>query len=123
MGSILEFNSSVINSLLLLFIVLFLLFKSKSWTGPAIENRVGKIESSLKILAGNFGRLERDFDDFKREISKTDEEMLTEMRVIGTVGAEFGRLKEKFTEIENQLLKIDQMTTSLPCNPCGGERK
>ena len=123
MGSILEFNSSVINSLLLLFIVLFLLFKSKSWTGPAIENRVGKIESSLKILAGNFGRLERDFDDFKREISKTDEEMLTEMRVIGTVGAEFGRLKEKFTEIENQLLKIDQMTTSLPCNPCGGEKK
>jgi hypothetical protein len=49
--------------------------------------------------------------------------MLTEMRVIGTVGAEFGRLKEKFTEIENQLLKIDQMTTSLPCNPCGGEKK
>jgi len=122
-GSILEFNSSVINSLLLTFIVLFLLFKSKSWKGPAIENRVGKIENSLKILAGNFGRLERDFDDFKREISKTDEEMLTEMRVIGTVGAEFGRLKEKFTEMEIHFLKIDQITASLPCNPCGGERK
>lgn len=123
MDHILNFNSSVINSFLLTFIVLYLLFKSKSWTGPAIENRVGKIEFSLKILAGNFGRLERDFDDFKREISKTDEEMLTEMRILGTVGHEFNNLKAKFTEIETQFLKIDQMTTSLPCNPCGGERK
>jgi hypothetical protein len=49
--------------------------------------------------------------------------MLTEMRVIGTVGAEFGRLKEKFTEMEIHFLKIDQITASLPCNPCGGERK
>ena len=123
MGSILEFNSSVINSLLLTFIVLFLLFKSKSWKGPAIENRVGKIENSLKILAGNFGRLERDFDDFKREISRTDEEMLSEMKTLSTVGVEFGKLRDKFTEMEIHFLKIDQITASLPCNPCGGERK
>jgi len=119
---LLEF-SPLINTLLILFIVGFLLFKSKSWTGPAIENRVGKIENSLKNLSGNFGRLERDFDDFKREIAKTDEEMLNEMKIISTVGTEFIKLRDKFTEIETQFLEIDQMTTSLPCNPCGGERK
>jgi hypothetical protein len=122
-GPILEFNSSVINSLLLGFIILFLLIKSKSWTGPAIENRIGKIENTLKILSGNFGRLEHDFDLFKQEIAKTDEEMLSEMKSIGTVGHEFNLLKTRFTQIEEDFLKIDQMTTALPCNPCGGERK
>lgn len=123
MGSIWTFNASVINSFFLLFIVVFLLLKSKSWTGPAIENRVGKIESTLKILSGNFGRLERDFDLFRQEVSKTDEEMLSEMKSIGTVGHEFNLLRERFTQIEDGFLKIDQLTTSLPCNPCGGTKK
>ena len=113
----------LLNTVIIVFIAIFLVYKSHSWTGPILDIRVGKIEASLVILLGNFKRLEKDFELFQVEISKTDEAMLTEMKAIGTVGHEFNALRHQFTELESSFLKIDQMTTALPCNPCKGEVK
>lgn len=116
--SILEFNSSVINSFLLLFITLFLILKSKSWKGPVIEGRVTKIEDTLKNLSRNVKSLENDLLLWKRESDTTNEEIIKELKTNNLVVEEFAEIKDKFIELEIHFTSIDQIATALPCNPC-----
>lgn len=101
-------------------VVMFLLFiyGVKRWSGPSQDIQIRGLKAEFAVLRGNHKRLERDFIDFQKTSSETQEEILREIRSLAATGVRNRPLEQRIEKLEDRMDDADQILSSLPCSVC-----
>lgn len=113
-------SHELINSALLVIAVLFgayFLVQSRKWTGPSQSVRISMVEDEQRVLRGNLKRVERDTSEWHHSFVSSQDAILRELQSIQRNGAKQHPLEDEMKAMEDRLLDVEQVISTLPCVP------
>lgn len=109
-------NYAAIVPIVNLLVLVWMLFRSRRWEGPAQSVRLEAIEDEQGILRGNLRRVERDLADWHRISNDCQHEILKELEGIRVNGAKEHPLREEIDGMKDRIDDLEQVIHGLPCS-------
>lgn len=100
-----------LNTLLLvvaLALIVHLLLRARSWTVPAQEARMAHMERRIERVTGIAEAAERSITDHRREMVRSLEGLLDEMRKLGDRMSELSTQRADISELQLATVRLDQ---------------
>lgn len=110
----------VLTLVCLLFLVaggVHMFMRSRTWTLPVQSARIDMLMDEQRVIRGNLRRVERDTSEWHQQVVDTQDAILKELQAIQRNGAKEHPLEDEMHKIEERLLDLEQVLSTLPCTP------
>lgn len=99
-----------------LLVLIYLLLRSRQWTGPAQSVRLEMVEDEVHLMRGNLARVDRDLTAWHKASHDANAMILREIDGIRQMLSEKESLHLKMDELHGRMEDVEQAIHGLPCS-------